>query len=297
MAKILVIESEIKSRNIFLKCLKEKGFDPIGAENGLVGIELAQQYLPDLIISGIVMPKLDGYEVLATLRKNPATATIPLIFVTNKATLADIRKAMNLGADDYLIKPCTVEELLEAIAAQLRKQNFSKQNYVAQLGEIPKLTEASGLELQVNLERKIASTRKFLKISLDESVKLVFAKSIFPSIPKLNDIFDFIEAHYHKSIGLHDMAQSFGYSTAYLTDLVGNETGQSLYRWITYRRMVAACSLLLEKDLPMDCISETVGYRSTWCFFRNFRNSFGMTPGDWRREARDFVAKNCGDIA
>lgn len=297
MAKILVIESEIKSRNIFLKYLKEKGFDTIGAENGLVGIDWAQKYLPDLVISNITMPKYDGYEVLATLRRNSVTATIPLIFVTNKATPSDFRKAMTLGANDYLIKPCTVEELLEAIATQLKKRNFFRQNYVAQLEEIPKLTEASGLELQVSLEQKITKTQKFSKISLDESVELVFAKSIFPSIPKLNGIFDFIEVHYHQPIGLPDLAQSFGYSSAHLTDLVRRKTGQSLYRWVNYRRMVAACSLLLKGDLSMDNISETVGYRNIWCFFRHFGNSFGMSPGKWRSEAREFVAKNYGDLA
>ncbi|KYC39486.1 response regulator receiver protein [Scytonema hofmannii PCC 7110] len=132
MTKILVIESEIESRNIFLECLKEKGFDPIGVENGLVGIQWAQQHLPDLIISGIIMPDIDGYRVLTALRQNPITATIPLIFVTNKATRSDIRKGMDLGADDYLTKPCTIEELLGAIAARLEKQTFFKQCYAAQ---------------------------------------------------------------------------------------------------------------------------------------------------------------------
>lgn len=296
MKKILVIESELESRNIFLKCLKEKGFNPIGADNGLVGVQRAQQHLPDLIISDIIMPELDGYRVLNALRQNLITATIPLIFVTNKATRSDIRKGMDLGADDYLTKPCTVEELLRAIAARLEKQFFFKQCYAAQSQQVPKptkinklpLLEPVGLEWQVNLFQESA---QFTQGNLETS-----SKSIFPSDPSLNDIFDFIEAHYHQPISLRDVAQSVGYSAAYLTDLVRRRTGQSVHRWITERRMVAACSLLLETDRPIDYIALAVGYRNTWCFFRLFRQSFGMTPRDWRSVNRGSNAKTCGDI-
>jgi len=305
MTKILVIESEIESRNIFLECLKEKGFDPIGAENGLIGIQWAQQHLPDLIISDIIMPDIDGYRVLTALRQNPITATIPLIFVTNKATRSDIRKGMDLGADDYLTKPCTVEELLRAIAARLQKQTFCKQCYAAHLQQVPKPTKvnklprvnAVGLEWQVNLFQESAeSIQQNLETFPHGVMKLGATKSIFPSVDSLNDIFDFIEAYYHQPISLRDVAQSVGYSTAYLTDLVRRRTGQSVHRWITKRRMVAACSLLLETDQPIDYIALGVGYRYTWCFFRHFRNSFGTTPGDWRSANRGSVAKNCGEL-
>ncbi len=295
MTKILVIESEIESRNIFLECLKEKGFDAIGAENGLIGIHWAQQHLPDLIISDIIMPDIDGYRVLTALRQNSITAIIPLIFVTNKATRYDIRKGMDLGADDYLTKPCTVEELLRAITTRLQKQTLFKQCYAAQLQQVPKPTKvnklprvnAVGLEWQVNLFQESAeSIQQNLETFPHGVMKLAATKSIFPSVDSLNDIFDFIEAYYHQPISLRDVAQSVGYSAAYLTDLVRRRTGQSVYRWIIKRRMVAACSLLLETDQPIDYIALGVGYRNTWCFFRHFRNSFGTTPGDWRSANR-----------
>ncbi|MEM7556079.1 MAG: AraC family transcriptional regulator [Cyanobacteria bacterium P01_A01_bin.84] len=104
----------------------------------------------------------------------------------------------------------------------------------------------------------------------------IVAKSILPSISELNSIFDFIEAHYHQPISLHHVAESVGYSAAYLTDLVRRKTGHSVHRWITKRRMVAACLLLLETDQSIDCIAEAVGYRNRWCFFRLFRKSFGI---------------------
>ncbi len=93
------------------------------------------------------------------------------------------------------------------------------------------------------------------------------------------------------------MAQSVGYSGAYLTDLVRRKTGHSVHRWITKRRMVAACSLLLETEQSIDAIAEAVGYRNRWCFFRMFRKSFGMTPGDWRSAYHSSVGEAYEDIA
>jgi DNA-binding response OmpR family regulator len=129
LRKILVIEQQRQVRELFVEGLKAKGFAPISAENGRVGVQQAQQHLPDLITCGIVIPDLDGYDVLTTLRRSPATAVIPFIFVTVKDERTDLRKAMELGADDYLTKPCTVEELDRAIAAQFQKQNTLQQWY------------------------------------------------------------------------------------------------------------------------------------------------------------------------
>ncbi|MBD1930041.1 response regulator [Trichocoleus sp. FACHB-90] len=116
MKKILVIEDEAQTRDIYLECLEAEGFYTISAENGFVGVQLTQEHLPDLVICDIMMPELDGYGVLSTLRQNPGTATIPVIFLTAKTTEAERRYGMELGADDYLTKPCTAEDLLRAIA-------------------------------------------------------------------------------------------------------------------------------------------------------------------------------------
>lgn len=120
MTKILVIENDQQVRNMFLKRLEEEGLDAFGAENGLVGVHRASEQLPNLIISEIIMPELNGYGVLQALRENPSTAIIPLIFVTAKVTRPDIRKGIELGADDYITKPCSPEELLRAISACLK---------------------------------------------------------------------------------------------------------------------------------------------------------------------------------
>ncbi|NEO28902.1 MAG: response regulator [Symploca sp. SIO3C6] len=123
---ILVIEDERSTRTNLLKCLEADGFNPIGAENGFIGIELAKKHRPDLIICDILMPELDGYDVLTKLQQEEITAAIPFIFLTAKADIAGLRKSMEMGADDYLSKPVTRVELLSVITSQLQKQKAAR---------------------------------------------------------------------------------------------------------------------------------------------------------------------------
>ncbi|MBP5972219.1 response regulator [Brasilonema sp. CT11] len=261
MTKVLVIEDEAENRNLFLECLETEGFDAISAENGLVGVEKAQEHVPDLILCDIVMPQLDGYGVLTSLRQNRVTAMIPFIFLTAKSTTAEVRQGMKLGADDYLSKPTTVEELLGAIATRLEKQAAIRQWYAAQLQQVtaPPPTDTT--------------------LPADP-------QSIFPVFPQLKEVFDFIEANYEQSINLSDVAQAVGYAPAYLTDLVRRQTGKTVHQWIVERRMAKACSLLLETNQSMEQIAEAVGYHYTGCLFRQFRISFGTTPQVWRNQHR-----------
>lgn len=122
MLKILVIEDNLHIRQILLKMLEIENFEAIGAEDGQVGVQLARKHKPDLIICDILMPKLDGYGVLTELQQDPKTALIPFIFMSALADRKDFRKGMELGADDYLTKPCRPDELLSAIASRLEKQ-------------------------------------------------------------------------------------------------------------------------------------------------------------------------------
>ena len=122
MKKILVIEDEDDIRENLQEMLTSEDFEVITAENGLIGVQLAQEDVPDLVICDIMMPDLDGYGVLKQLRHNPSTRTLPFIFLTAKAAKVDQRQGMELGADDFLSKPFTRNELLGAIAAQIEKQ-------------------------------------------------------------------------------------------------------------------------------------------------------------------------------
>jgi signal transduction histidine kinase len=134
--KVLVIEDIETIRENILETLKAENFEPIEAENGVEGISLAKQHLPDLILCDVMMPEIDGYGVLQALQQDPTTATIPFIFLTALADRDRIRKGMELGADDYLTKPFEVQELLRAISTRLGKQATIKQQEAEKLEEL-----------------------------------------------------------------------------------------------------------------------------------------------------------------
>ena len=131
MKKILVIEDEPEMRRNITTILRLEGFQPIAAENGRVGVNVATKEKPDLILCDVMMPELDGYGVIKELHNEPATMNIPFIFLTAKGERTDVRSGMNLGADDYLTKPIDKGDLLRAIntrlsrAEQLSKREFS----------------------------------------------------------------------------------------------------------------------------------------------------------------------------
>lgn len=115
MAKVLVIEDEEILRESILNILKTKGFNAIGASDGRSGLQLAKEFLPDLILCDVRMPELDGYEVLRALRQDSSTATIPFLFLTGSNIQNVVREGQLLGANGYLTKPFTTAQLLEAI--------------------------------------------------------------------------------------------------------------------------------------------------------------------------------------
>jgi DNA-binding response OmpR family regulator len=123
MARILVIEDEDRLRENIAQILEFGDYEVAMANNGITGVELAREYLPDLIVCDIMMKQLDGFGVLQELRADPATAMIPFIFVTAKADRDSMRQGMELGADDYVTKPFTTTELLNAVNARLRRHN------------------------------------------------------------------------------------------------------------------------------------------------------------------------------
>jgi two-component system, sensor histidine kinase and response regulator len=136
MKKILVIEDDPQVRDNILDILSLEDFYTISASDGLEGLALAQEERPDVIICDIMLPKLSGYDVLAALRENLETKTIPFIFLTAKADRTDLRQGMDLGADDYLTKPFTPAELCQAIATRLEKHIYLEQKAQRKLGEL-----------------------------------------------------------------------------------------------------------------------------------------------------------------
>ena len=245
VTKILVIEDEDETREIFLRCLAFEKFGAIGAEDGKTGVELAIQHQPDLIVCDIMMPDMDGYGVLTALRQQEMVLPIPFIFLSAKVTMEDLRRGMALGADDYLTKPCTVEQFLSAITTRLQRTKEIQRSRLRTLTQDPPI-------------------------------------SIFPNCPKLAPVFQFIDAHYQQPIHLRDVAHAVGYSPAYLTNLSQSHTGRTVRKWITERRMAQARQMLKATAQSVKQIAEEIGYTDAGYFTRQFRKLHGMTPTAWR---------------
>jgi DNA-binding NarL/FixJ family response regulator len=119
--RILVIDDDAKLRQHFSELLRLEGYAVVEARNGREGVEVARRELPDLVLCDITMPEMNGHRVLETLRAEPRTAALPFIFLTGWDDPADVRTGMNLGADDYLVKPVVPEDLAAAVSARLRR--------------------------------------------------------------------------------------------------------------------------------------------------------------------------------
>src|SRR5690606_33474964 len=123
---VLLIEDNQDIRENMAEILDLSGYKTITAPDGKQGVAAALDSNPDIIVCDIMMPELDGYGVIHMLQKNPETQNIPFIFLTAKAERTEMRKGMELGADDYITKPFNGTELLNAIESRLRKSELRK---------------------------------------------------------------------------------------------------------------------------------------------------------------------------
>jgi CRP-like cAMP-binding protein len=164
--KILIIEDNEDIRDSSVEILELADYEVLQADNGKIGVELAQRHLPDIILCDIMMPELDGYGVLYLLSKNPETANIPFIFLTAKAERADMRKGMEMGADDYLTKPFDDIELLNTIESRFLKKDKLEAFY------------SKSFESLQNLANQNQGLDELKSIISDRKVKLVRKKQI-----------------------------------------------------------------------------------------------------------------------
>jgi DNA-binding NarL/FixJ family response regulator len=157
MKRILVIEDEPEMRRNLMAILRLERFQPLAAEDGQVGVELAKREKPDLVLCDVMMPKLDGYGVIAALRASSETVAIPFIFLTAKGEKPEIRAGMNLGADDYLTKPVAKADLLAAVRSRLER---AAQQTVPEFK--PNFESAKPLEAAFRLTPRVAETLLWL---------------------------------------------------------------------------------------------------------------------------------------
>ncbi len=226
MKHLLLIEDNIEIRENTAEILELAGYKVQTAENGKVGVEMALKEKPDLIICDIMMPVLDGYGVLHLLNKNPELTGIPFIFLTAKAERSDFRKGMEMGADDYITKPFSDIELLNAVESRIKKTELLAKNYSTDVdGMNQMLHEFKGKDALMELaaDRNINHYKKKQPIYTEGNHpnRLYYVQKGKVKTCKTND------AGKELTVGLFNEGDFFGYN-ALLEETVYKETAEAI---------------------------------------------------------------------
>src|SRR6187402_605762 len=133
--KILIIEDQAPMRRNIGLMLQMEGYEVVSAENGRIGLEMARKEKPDLILCDVMMPEMDGYGVVQSLREDDNFSATPFVFLTAKSDRGDVRIGMNFGADDYLTKPVVRDDLLAAVSVRLSRAETHERQLQAAAGQ------------------------------------------------------------------------------------------------------------------------------------------------------------------
>lgn len=246
MNRILVIEDERSILENVMETLQLEGFDVRGASNGRMGVQVARDYDPNLIICDIMMPELNGYGVLLELRSEKKTANIPFMFLTAKADRSDMRRGMEMGADDYLMKPFTMSELLAAVDARLGRHESITREYETKLENLREnIIRALPHELRTPLTGIIGYSEMLM---MD-----------FESIER-DHVYTMVEAIHKSGLRLHRLIENYlVYAQAELmmtdpkrVDAARNARPIVTQKTITQIAMQKAASVGRDNDLHLD---------------------------------------------
>lgn len=226
MKKILIIEDNQDVRENTAEILELANYKVIQAENGKIGVEMAQKDMPDLIICDIMMPVLDGYGVIHLLNKSQSTASIPFIFLTAKSERPDFRKGMEMGADDYITKPFDDVELLKAVESRLKKNEILKAEFSKSVDGLNKFFD------------EVKKVDDLKKLSVDRRIKPIKKKEIIFSEGNNPNYLFFLSKGKVKTYKTHEYGKElitalykegdfFGY-TVLLEDQPYSETAEAL---------------------------------------------------------------------
>jgi len=183
--KILVIDDDAKMRRQMAALLAAEGYAVVEARNGREGVALARQEKPALVLCDITMPEMNGHRVLEALRTDAATAHLPFVFLTGWSEREDVRTGMNLGADDYLVKPVEPADLLAAVATRLRRRRQTGSNRAASAADATPAALAPALGLtprEAELLSWVVQGKTNPEIAIILAIKLTTVKKHLESI-------------------------------------------------------------------------------------------------------------------
>lgn len=243
---LLVVEDNPDVRTYITDILKDQ-YRIIEAENGQEGLEKAQASIPDLIISDVMMPKMDGVQMMAQLKQNQKTDHIPIIMLTAKAEREDKLESLDFGADEYLTKPFDAEELQIRLHNLINIRKKLKEKY------------RSGLFLAPSTVKNLSQEERFL---LD--VKKEIEKNLS-----------------NEWYGVEDLAGSLGFSRSQLYRKLKSICDQSPNEMIRNFRLIRAKELLEQDKASVSEIAYEVGFSSLSYFSKEFKKKWGATPSEW----------------
>lgn len=249
MKKILIIEDDKIVMASAKDLLEAEGYAVSTAENGRRGIEMAREVEPDLIICDVMMPEVDGHNVLAALREQPETSAIPFIFLTAKADKSDIRQGMKLGADDYLTKPYTRMDLLDAISSRLAKQTALTQRFTSQIQQVEaRLNLALHYDALTGLPNRLLFREQFLKAAPQLAVPDWVVAVVYLSLDRFTQIYDSLGPDYANQLlkGVARRLREALGETASLSRLQADEFAIIFSGYRTNLTLAQTCQAILD---------------------------------------------------
>jgi len=249
MKRVLFIEDDIVVRENTAELLELSDYEVITAANGEIGAAAAKKHLPDIIICDIMMPKLDGYEVLEILSSDVTTKHIPFIFLSAKTERKDVRKGMDLGADDYLTKPFDESELISAIESRLAKVAIIKENLNNKNTKKNKVDDEEDFKTLDHLKNYVIDNAEELLYKPGEDIYHQGENSnyiylIYKGVVKTTKI---DEQGKELITALHKEDDFFGF-TSFTQNQTYQETASSIENTTVYRLLKQDLKNILEKN-------------------------------------------------
>ena len=243
---VLVVDDNAELRH-FLALRLAGRYRVLEAENGRLGVELAIAELPDLVISDVMMPEMDGIELAQALKENEETATIPLILLTAKSTKRDTVEGLEAGADDYLTKPFDTSELIARVAGLIASRRLVR----------------------------VAALAEFQPVETEEVPKDAFQQQLDQLI---------LENLQDSGLNVVRLAELMIMDRTSLYRKCQKSTGMSPVAYIRQSRMQVAARLLKQNDMSVSEVAYAIGFESISYFSRVFRQEFNTSPSTFARD-------------
>lgn len=258
--KILIVEDNAELR-LFLRNILQRQYQVFEAENGKKGLEAIRQYLPDLILSDVMMPEMDGFEMVRFLKTDEDICHIPVILLTAKTLMADQIEGIRIGADDYILKPFNSEYLLARIVGLIRQRQQLQQRYMKSL---PETTDS--IEVEPQAERTLTGLT-----SADE----VFAQKVMT----------FVEKHLEDSeLTVEQLSNEVGMGRTVFFNKIKSIMGCSPVEFILSVRIRHAVRMFDAGERVISEVAYHTGFNDPKYFSRCFKKQMGVTPTEYLKK-------------